>query len=263
MYGYEDVIEILNLVAQNSYNTRSEFGTPEDRMSNLFSSMNKSGGRQRLIDVDRNALIIPPLYLSLKEPSSLSRGASGMFQGMGTTSFGSSTSRRSITPPPTSRRSQTPPATVIRAKTPPATKRSSLQPTRSKTPPATSRNTNGDPRPASFDGRRLSAPSSGSTRKIEMKTNHHDNSPHDHVLLPNGRSSRIPLYSSKGPETTPSKFQSISSIPQSTPSPDVSTHRLSLGRRSGIPQRLTTTTPNATASPLMQATPSPKSGNRK
>jgi hypothetical protein len=168
-------------VAQNSYNNRSEFGTTEDRMSNLLSSMNKSGGRQRLIDVDRNALIIPPLYLSLKEPTSLSRGASGIFQTNGTTSFGSSTTpRRSLTPTLTPRRSKTPPPTSVsgpssnssmttRNRTPPPTKRNSLQMNRSKTPPATSRSsmmtTSHEGRPASLsstsssDNRRLSAPS--------------------------------------------------------------------------------------------------------
>jgi hypothetical protein len=86
-------------------------------MPNLFSSMNKSGGRQRLVDVDRNALVIPPLYLSLRDSSpsrSLSRGRSGgsvIFHHSGTTSFGSTTSRRSLTPPSTARRSKTPPPT--------------------------------------------------------------------------------------------------------------------------------------------------------
>jgi hypothetical protein len=280
LYGYEDFIEILNLVAQNSYNNRSEFGSTEDRVSNLFSSMNKSGGRQRLVDVDRNALVIPPLYLSLKEPTSLSRGASGVFQMNGTSSFGSSTSpRRSLTPTLTPRRSKTPPPTstpssLTRNKTPPPTKRISLQMNRSKTPPATSRNSISDARPVSYDGRRLSAPStggavgvgvggngnrSGVSRRTEFISTENHSSPsstpfQDQALLPNGRNSRIPLLSFKDLDTPPKQLQQQQETVTTDLTPtlhEVASHRLSIGRRSGIPQRA-----SVMASPVKMSSPS-------
>jgi hypothetical protein len=233
--------------------------------------MNKSGGRQRLIDVDRNALIIPPLYLSLKEPTSLSRGASGIFQTNGTTSFGSSTTpRRSLTPTLTPRRSKTPPPTSVsgpssnssmmtRNRTPPPTKRNSLQMNRSKTPPATSRSsmmtTSHEGRPASLsstsssDNRRLSAPSAvgfgisvrgGSGGRAES-TEHVSTENHSlrarHLPSPEqptGRGSRIPLLALKEMETPP-KEPPVTDT--QTVSSDLSSHRLSVGRRSGIPQR--------------------------
>jgi hypothetical protein len=311
LYGYDDFIEILNLIAQNSYNTRSEFGTTEDRMSNLFSSMNKSNGRQRLIDVDRNALVIPPLYLSLNAPDSrsysrgLSRGTSILFHNSGTTSFGS---RSGSTPPSSARRSKTPPPNSVsasassaavssgsgrRAKTPPATKRNSLQTqtqsqvqsqSRSRTPPSTSssrnRSSSETSRPVSFDGRRQSVPASLGSQRMETLGGHRQEHSPQVALLPNGRNSRIPMLafpsptgtvtstgtgeSRQGPQTPSSNYSQLpASPPASSSAPgtpftsslaspaDHSSHRLSIGRRSGIPQRAN----NPVASPSLLRTP--------
>jgi hypothetical protein len=225
LYSYENFIEILNLIAQNSYNNRSEFGSTEDRMSNLLSSMNKSGGRQRLIDVDRNALVIPPLYITTKEPIPIMRSISNT-DNLGS-SFGS-TPRRSLTPTQSLRRSKTPPPiSTPRNKTPPPTKRSSV--TRSQTPPATFRshsfvNEANNDRPTFVGNRRSSAPiSTGGSRPLKSNDEVHTSPSKSDHLLPNGKLSRIPVK----PFDSPPKLES---------SPPPSANRHSIGRKSGIPR---------------------------
>jgi hypothetical protein len=93
--SYDEFVEILNMIAQNSSSDRWKVGTTEDRMRNIFHSMNMSSGRERLAS-SRNTLVLPCFYLDSWDANEPMPGSS-----FGSFSF-PTVNRRSSTPPPTS-----------------------------------------------------------------------------------------------------------------------------------------------------------------